>query len=194
VDYNNRHELIEYVKSLVKDNLDAVKNISDIEVYDTIIDVLFDIDSKVYLKPSEKADILQKLFNSMRRLDVLQPLIDDKNITEIMVNGSDNIFIEKDGKVVRADVTFSSEDKLRDVINNIVSKVNRSINESSPIVDARLSDGSRVNAVTPPIALNGSTLTIRKFPDTPMTSDQLIRYGSITDEVGDFLHKLVKAK
>jgi pilus assembly protein CpaF len=190
----NNLELFDFVKKIVTDKLESIKNVSDDDVHETIIQALIDIDSSFYTKPSTKAYILQKLFNSMRRLDVLQPLIEDKSITEIMVNGPNNIFIEKHGRIIRADVQFSSEDKLRDVINNIVAKVNRTINESSPIVDARLQDGSRVNAVVPPITLSGATLTIRKFPEKPMTSEELVRYSSITEEVSSFLQKLVCSK
>jgi len=130
----------------------------------------------------------------MRRLDVLQPLIDDKSITEIMINGPDSIFIERDGRVSKLNVKFESRRKLEDVIQTIVSRVNRTVNEASPIVDARLPDGSRVNVVLPPIALNGPVVTIRKFPEKPMTIEQLIKYGSITEEVAEVLERLVKAK
>jgi pilus assembly protein CpaF len=182
------------VKVEVKDRLDLKRNVSDEDVYELIIDILMEQDRKVYLKPSQKVEILETLFNAMRRLDVLQPLIDDKSITEIMINGPENVFVEKDGRVERAPVRFSSEDKLRDVINHIVARVNRSINEASPICDARLSDGSRVNAVIPPLALQGPVLTIRKFPEKPMSIEQLIRYGSITKEVAVFLKKMIQAK
>lgn len=190
----NKDEVYKTVKNTVKEILESKKNITDDEVYETIIDVLTGLDKEIYLKPSEKVYILQTLFDSMRRLDVLQRLIDDKSITEIMINGPENIFIEKDGKVIRSNLKFSDEDKLRDVINNIVARVGRSINEASPICDARLEDGSRVNAIIPPLALQGPVLTIRKFSEKPMTIDQLIRYGSITKEVAEFIYKLIKAK
>jgi pilus assembly protein CpaF len=182
------------VKVEVKDCLDLKRNVSDEDVYELIMDILLQQDRKVYLKPSQKVEILETLFNAMRRLDVLQPLIDDKSITEIMINGPENVFVEKDGRVERAPVRFSSEGKLRDVINHIVARVNRIINEASPICDARLSDGSRVNAVIPPLALQGPVLTIRKFPEKPMSIEQLIRYGSITKEVAVFLKKIIQAK
>jgi pilus assembly protein CpaF len=111
-----------------------------------------------------------------------------------MINGPDTIFIEKNGKTYRLDVRFENRRKLEDVIQTMVSKVNRTVNESSPIVDARLEDGSRVNVVLPPIALNGPIVTIRKFPEKPMTIDQLIEYGSITEEVADVLNRMVRAK
>jgi pilus assembly protein CpaF len=182
------------VKSDVKERLDLRRNVSDDDVYEMIIEILMEQERRVYLKPSEKVEILETLFNAMRRLDILQPLIEDPSITEIMINGPENIFIEKEGKVERVKLKFSSEDKLRDVIHNIVARVNRSINEATPICDARLLDGSRVNAVIPPLALQGPVLTIRKFPEKPMSIEQLIRYGSITKEVADFLKKIIEAK
>lgn len=130
----------------------------------------------------------------MRDLDALQPLIDDKSITEIMINGPDNIFVEQNGRLFKSKRAFSSKEALENVIQNIVSRVNRTVNESSPIVDARLKDGSRVNVVLPPIALNGPTVTIRKFPEKPMTVEQLIAYNSITPEVAELLERMVKAK
>jgi len=111
-----------------------------------------------------------------------------------MINGPDSIFIERDGRVSKLNVKFESRRKLEDVIQTIVSRVNRTVNEASPIVDARLPDGSRVNVVLPPIALNGPVVTIRKFPEKPMTIEQLIKYGSITEEVAEVLERLVKAK
>ncbi|MGV8167069.1 MAG: CpaF family protein [Alkaliphilus sp.] len=142
----------------------------------------------------EKKFIIDAVFNSIRRLDVLQPLIDDETITEIMVNGYESIFIERDGATTKLDVKFESQRKLEDVIQTIVSKVNRIVNESSPIVDARLSDGSRINVVLPPVALNGPILTIRKFKRDKITIQDLIEISSITEEVAEFLEDIVKAK
>lgn len=194
MDRYSRTQYVEKVKERMMEQLEVKMNTSDDEVFEILMNCILSMDSEVYTKPSEKVDILYTLFNRMRRLDVLQPLIEDKDITEIMVNGHRNIFIERDGRVRRADFVLPSEEKLRDIINNIVSRVNRTINEASPICDARLSDGSRVNAVIPPVALGGSTLTIRKFSEKPMTIQQLIRYGSITKEVAIFLEKCVRAK
>jgi pilus assembly protein CpaF len=130
----------------------------------------------------------------MRRLDILQPIIEDKSVTEIMINGPDCIFIERNGKVKKLDAKFESSRKLEDVIQNIVSKVNRTVNESTPVVDARLKDGSRVNVVLPPIALNGPIVTIRKFPDKPMTMEQLIEYDSLSRDTAELLKRMVAAK
>ena len=138
--------------------------------------------------------LIEGVFNSMRGLDVLQPLVDDPSITEIMINGPDHIFIEQNGRLFQKDISFGTNEKLENVILNIVSKVNRTVNEANPIVDARLLDGSRVNVVLPPIALDGPTVTIRKFPEDPMTVQKLIEYGSITPEVAELLERMVKAK
>ena len=138
--------------------------------------------------------MIETVFNSMRGLDVLQPLVDDPSITEIMINGPHHVFIEQNGRLYQKNVSFGSNDNLLNVILNIVSKVNRTVNEANPIVDARLLDGSRVNVVLPPIALDGPTVTIRKFPEDPMTVKKLIEYGSITPEVAELLERMVKAK
>jgi len=189
-----REELISEIKQTVNNNIDLKKDISDEEIKEAITQAVFERSSRSYLSISEKRDIITAVFNSMRRLDVIQPLVDDKSITEIMINGPDNIFIEKDGKVFRTDVCFESRQKLENVIQSIVSKVNRTVNEASPIVDARLKDGSRVNVVLPPIALNGPVMTISKFPDRPMTIEQLIELGSITEEAARVLQRMVIAK
>lgn len=130
----------------------------------------------------------------MEQLDVLQELIDDESVTEIMVNGPDHIFVERGGKLTRWNKVFTSEEKLEDVIQQIVGRCNRVVNESMPIVDARLENGARVNAVVYPVALNGPILTIRRFPDDPITMEKLIAFGSITEECAQFLKKLVQAR
>jgi pilus assembly protein CpaF len=143
---------------------------------------------------SEKIELVNTVYNSIRKLDVLQPLVDDKDITEIMINGHKNIFVEKDGEVVEVKTVFEDQKKLENLIQKIVSDVNRVVNESSPIVDARLQDGSRVNVVLPPISLCGPIVTIRKFPEDAMTVEKLIRYGSITPDVAKILENFVLAK
>lgn len=130
----------------------------------------------------------------MRKLDVLQELIEDESVTEIMVNGPDAIFVERAGKLTRWNKTFTSKEKLEDVIQQIVGRCNRVVNESMPIVDARLENGARVNAVVYPVALNGPILTIRRFPDDPITMEKLISLDSITEECAEFLKKLVQAR
>ena len=141
----------------------------------------------------KRTAISRELFYSVRRLDILQDLIEDREVTEIMVNGPDTIYVEKNGRLFKWDHRFSSREKLEDVIQQIVGKVNRVVNESSPIVDARLPDGSRVNVVIAPVALDGPVLTIRRFPEEPITMEKLIRFGSITQEAAEFLKTLVAA-
>lgn len=147
-----------------------------------------------YLTIEEKMELVKKIFNSVRRLDVLQELLEDQDITEIMINGPDHIFIEKGGRLLDSGKKFPSQAKLEDVIQQIVSKVNRVVNEASPIVDVRLLDGSRVNVVLPPVALDGPVMTIRRFPENPFDMDKLLELGSITKEATVFLRTLVEAR
>ena len=147
-----------------------------------------------YLTIEEKMEPVKKIFNSVRRLDVLQELLEDQDITEIMINGPDHIFIEKGGRLLDSGKKFPSQAKLEDVIQQIVSKVNRVVNEASPIVDVRLLDGSRVNVVLPPVALDGPVMTIRRFPENPFDMDKLLELGSITKEAAVFLRTLVEAR
>ena len=147
-----------------------------------------------YLTIEEKMELVKKIFNSVRRLDVLQELLEDQDITEIMINGPDHIFIEKGGRLLDSGKKFPSQAKLEDVIQQIVSKVNRVVNEASPIVDVRLLDGSRVNVVLPPVALEGPVMTIRRFPENPFDMDKLLELGSITKEAAVFLRTLVEAR
>ncbi|MGB7605727.1 MAG: CpaF family protein [Lutisporaceae bacterium] len=185
---------VEYIKSLVRDNLDFNKDLNDEDIMELITDIVFDRSSQSYISITEKKEIIDMVFNSIRRLDVLQPLLDDSSITEIMINGPKDIFIEKDGRTFKVETSFESKERLEDVIQAIVGKVNRTVNESSPIVDARLADGSRVSVVLPPTALNGPILTIRKFSYEPITIKKLIEWESINDEAAEFLDLLVKAK
>lgn len=147
-----------------------------------------------YLTIEEKMELVKKIFNSVRRLDVLQELLEDQDITEIMINGPDHIFIEKGGRLLDSGKKFPSQAELEDVIQQIVSKVNRVVNEASPIVDVRLLDGSRVNVVLPPVALDGPVMTIRRFPENPFDMDKLLELGSITKEAAVFLRTLVEAR
>jgi len=147
-----------------------------------------------YMSLSEKADIADQVFSLIRGLGILDSILYDDDITEIMINGKDDIFIEKAGKLMRLEERFESNEKLEDVIQKIVAMAGREVNEANPIVDTRLADGSRVNVVLPPISLKGPIVTIRKFSKEPMTVDKLIRYGSITPQIAEVLEVLVKAK
>jgi pilus assembly protein CpaF len=190
----NMEEYIAQIQRIVSSRLDLTKDVTDQEIQQVIDSVILEKAKDRYLSITEKTDIRKGVFNSMRGLDVLQPLVDDPSVTEIMINGPENIFVEQNGRLFRKHVSFGSSEKLENVIQTIVSKVNRTVNESTPIVDARLQDGSRVNVVLPPIALNGPTVTIRKFPENPFTMQQLISIGSITPEVDELLHRMVKSK
>lgn len=191
---DNINEYIQDVRLMVSDRLDLTRDLSDDEIREVISTIIAEKSQEKYLSLAEKKAVMDGVFNSMRGLDVLQPLVDDPTVTEIMINGPDDVFIEQNGKLFKKNISFGSSEKLENVIQNIVARVNRTVNESTPIVDARLKDGSRVNVVLPPIALNGPTVTIRKFPEDPMTMDKLIEYKSITPEVAEFLKRLVKAK
>lgn len=188
--------IIDSLKKILQSDNYVQKDLSDDEIKEVIKEKLSACINEKSLRISvgQKKNILDKVFNSVKRLDILQPLIENKEISEIMINGCDDVFIEKNGKVIRLDVKFENKQILENIVQKIVSTVNREVNEKTPIVDARLKDGSRVNVVLPPIALNGPIITIRKFPDTPFTIEKMIEIGSITQEVADFLHKLVISK
>ncbi len=185
---------IRQIREIVSNRLDLTRNISDDEIREVISEIVMEQSRQQYMSLNEKKILMEGVFNSMRGLDVLQPLVDDPSITEIMINGPHNVFVEQNGRLYKKDVSFGTNEKLENVILNIVSKVNRTVNEANPIVDARLLDGSRVNVVLPPIALDGPTVTIRKFPEDPMTMEKLISYGSITPEVAELLERMVQAK
>lgn len=174
--------------------LDLSKEVADDELMEVIHRVLGEDETGDYISLREKAGIGKELFNAFRKLDILQELLEDDEITEIMINGTENIFIEKDGKLFQLEKRFADRRKLEDVIQQIVAKANRIVNEASPIVDARLEDGSRVNVVLYPVALNGPIVTIRKFSREVMTMQELIRRQSISREIDEFLKKLVIAQ
>ena len=174
--------------------LDCYNDIEDEKVLEWIDEAIIDKSKNVFLTLQEKKRIRKELFNALRKLDVLQELVDCSDVTEIMINGAGHIFIEKNGQLLEWNKHFETKEKLWDVIQQIVSKTNRVVNEASPRVDTRLDNGSRVNVVLQPIALNGPIVTIRRFPDTPITMEKLIELGSIDESTVEFLHKLVKAK
>ena len=178
----------------ILEQIDLTKETDDEELQELIRTVLDEAADEEYIPLSDKIRIGRELFNSFRKLDVLQELLEDDSITEIMVNGIDHIFYEKEGRIFRSKKCFLSQERLLDVIQQIVGESNRYVNEASPIVDARLKDGSRVNVVLNPVAVNGPILTIRKFPSEAITMEQLICIGSVTDEAANFLKKLVAAK
>lgn len=185
--------LKQQLQETVRQRMDMSSELSDAQIGEIIDSVIMEKSREVYMSAVTKLTLRQELFNAIRRLDLLQELIDDKTVTEIMVNGADAIFYERDGRIYTWDRHFESREKLEDVIQQIVSRSNRQVNESIPIVDARLKDGSRVNVVLDPVALNGPILTIRKFPEEAITMEDLIRWESISQEASEYLKVLVKA-
>lgn len=184
----------EEVKSIVLNRLDLTQETDDSVIEDMIEEEIIKKSRTESIDLAEKLVLWKEIFNSIRRLDVLQELVEDKSVTEIMINGPDHIFMEQAGRIREWNKQFESKEKLEDVIQQIVSASNRMVNEANPIVDVRLQDGSRVNVVLYPIALEGPVVTIRKFPEKPIDIAQLLRFGSITEEAADFLKKLVVAK
>lgn len=187
-------ELFIKLKKEIYEELDVSLDISDDYLYEIIDECIYKATAVKRLSLNQREMLRTRLYNSIKKLDVLQELIEDDEITEIMVNGYDNIFIERNGCITRCERQFESEEKLADVAQRIAAMSNKIINESSPIVDTRLPDGSRVNMVLPPIAIDGPIITIRKFYRTPMDIKRMIQAGSITVEAADFLKLLVKAK
>lgn len=187
-------EIFRALRRGLMDRLDLARELSDQEILDEIDQLILSGTSEVCLSLKEKVELRQELFHSVRKLDVLQELIEDETVTEIMVNGPDAIFVERKGKLKKWDKCFTSREKLEDVIQQIVGRCNRVVNEAMPIADARLENGARVNAVIQPVALNGPILTIRRFPDTPVTMEKLISLGSLPRECAEFLAVLVKAR
>ncbi|MGC4018776.1 MAG: CpaF family protein [Muricomes sp.] len=185
---------LEEMYDKVLEQMDMGHEMEDEELLELIHMVINDVSREKYMPLEEKIRLSKELFNAFRKLDILQDLIEDEDVTEIMINGTDNIFLEKNGRVCQSDKHFLSVNKLEDVIQQIVAGTNRYVNESSPIVDARLEDGSRVNVVLKPVALNGPIMTIRKFPKEKVTMEQLISWGSISLEGAEFLEMLVCAK
>lgn len=187
-------ENFQMLRKQLMEKLDLFRELSDEEILDAIDDLILHTKREACISLKEKVELRQELFYSVRKLDVLQELIDDNSVTEIMVNGPESIFVERNGMLSKWNKSFTSKEKLEDVIQQIVGKCNRVVNESMPIVDARLENGARVNAVIAPVALNGPILTIRRFPDKPITMERLISLGSLTEECAAVLEKLVQAR
>lgn len=176
------------------EQLNSLWESDDEEILEKIDELLLQEGSNYGLSLNEKANLRKELFRSIRKLDVLQELLEDTSITEIMVNGWDKIFIEREGHLITWNKTFTSSGKLEDVIQQIVARCNRVINTLHPIVDARLENGARVNAVIPPVSVDGPILTIRQFPKEAITMKTLLEKQSITKQVLSFLLPLVKAR
>ena len=187
-------ELYKQIRHNVYQNLDIARNITDDELYSVIDSCIYDASRQKIISIRQKEELRNRIYNSIKKLDILQELLENPDITEIMVNGKDNIFYEKSGYIEKWNKHFDSEQKLADIAQRIAAMSNRVVNEACPIIDTRLEDGSRVNIVLPPVAMDGPVITIRKFYDKPLTIDRLIELGSITEEAAHFLEKLVKSR
>ena len=187
-------EIVRQLQKKIKEDLNFAEELSDEQLKELIGKYLLEKEKKYSYSLQQRKQIGKEIFDSFRKLDILQDLIDDDDITEIMVNGPEDIFIEKSGAIYKTNLKFESKEKLLQIINQIVSECNRSVNESTPIVDARLKKGARVNVVLYPIALNGPILTIRKFPKNPITMKKLIELEAVSEEAVEFLRKAVAAK
>lgn len=186
-------ETLNKLKKIVMEALDPTRDMNEEEILQTIDNIYLKIDKELSLSASQKIEYRKLLFNDIKRLDVLQELIDDDSITEIMVNGWDRIFIERDGVICEWNKHFENEQRLQDIVQRIAGMSNKIVNEALPISDTRLADGSRVNIVMNPVAINGPIITIRKFYETPLSMEKMIELESINIEVAELLRKLVIA-
>lgn len=181
------------ISAQVREKIDLSREVSDDEIQDIIDDIIVSFGRRNALSLAERQELGKSIFHSIRKMDILQELIDSDDITEIMINGTENIFIEKAGRIRQWEKRFETKEKLEDVIQKIVAKCNRTVNEASPIADARLENGARVNIVLAPVALNGPIVTIRRFRDTPISMEDLLSFGSVSREAAADLEKLVIA-
>lgn len=186
-------ETIKSIKEKIIRNLDLSKHMSDEEIRDLIDGEILRHRKSLLLSPKERIQLSRDIFYNIRRYGILQELLQDSQITEIMVNGTEPVFVEKKGKLIQLSIRFESQEMLKQVIQQMVSEANRVVNEAAPIVDVRLKDGSRVNVVLSPVAINGPILTIRRFPEEAITMQQLIAMNSVSKEIALFLQKQVEA-
>ena len=189
---NNKKDMYSRLREAVMRELGSDTELGDDRLVSTIDRVLDSVSAEYSLGLRDKLELRSRLFNSFRRLDVLQELLDDRTVTEIMINSSTEIFIEKNNTIRRWELSFENSERLEDIIQQIVSRINRRVNTSHPIADARLPDGSRVHIVLPPIALKGPTVTIRKFPE-PIEMERMIGSGTISREAAELLRELVRS-
>ena len=183
--------LREEIRQRILEGMDLSRDIDDEEIRRIIRREIIHAARDRPLAIYERVRLERELFNSLRKLDALQELLDMPGVTEIMINGPDRIFVEENGRLKKSPISFSSAEKLYDVIQQIVAENNRVVNESSPIVDTKLMDGSRVNVILPPVSVDGATVTIRRFPEERIDMEKLISIGSINSEIADFLRDLV---
>ncbi len=190
----SREERRKKLREKLAAKIDYATERSDEEIRELIDEMLVRESKTSPMTLAERKQLRRELFDAIRKLDVLQELVDDPHITEIMINGPGSVFVEQDGRLFQSDLRFESQEKLQNVIQQIVADCNRVVNEASPIVDARLENGARVNVVLNPVALNGPIVTIRRFPEKPIMMEDLIAYGSVSGEVCEWLSRLVRAK
>lgn len=193
MDFEQEQRVVAEIKRYVSENLPLSK-MEDAELEERIEEIVYQKLQGIYCSIDQRVSIVQQVYSSIRGFGLLDSIISDDTITEVMINGPENVFIEQNGRLFKLDKQFESQRRLEDIIQRIVGLAGREVNQANPICDTRLPDGSRVNVVLPPIALCGPTLTIRKFSKTPMTIEKLIKYGSITQDIADKLQLLVKAK
>ena len=193
MDFNDEQKIVKDIREYISDNF-SLSQYEDEELEEKVEEITEQYLQGRYLPIEQRVSIVEQVYSSIRGLGLLDSIIKDDTITEVMINGPKHIFIEQNGRLRKLDKEFEDERKLVDVIQRIVGKAGREVNQANPICDTRLEDGSRVNVVLPPIARCGPTVTIRKFSSEPMTIEKLIRYGSITQKIADNLELLVKAK
>lgn len=186
-------KIIKELKSQILDTF-TLSSMSDEELHEGIESLVAESLSNQYIPIGQKADIVGQIYSSIRGFGLLDTIMKDDTITEVMINGTNHIFVEQNGVARRLEQSFESEKQLEDIIQRVVGRAGREVTQASPIVDTRLPDGSRVNVVLPPISLCGPVVTIRKFSKEPMTMEKLISYGSLPKKVADFLRILVQAK
>lgn len=183
----------EELKRIVLNSIDMTKEIDNKELHGVIDGVIEEDSQYKYISVQKRRDIHKKIFDSIRGFGVIEEALEDQEVTEIMINGKDNIFVEKKGRIYKLKEKFGSENELNNMIQQIVGNTNRRVNETNPIVDTRLPDGSRVNVILPPVALDGAIVTIRKFSKNIITMDEMVNMGTITEDAANFMNKLVKA-
>lgn len=193
MDFEQEQRLVNEIKDEITMTL-SLSKMSDQELEEKVEEIVMKRIGGRYCSIEQRLSVVQQVYSSIRGFGLLDTILNDDSITEVMINGPENVFIEQNGRLFKLDKQFESQRRLEDVIQRIVGLAGREVNQANPICDTRLPDGSRVNVVLPPIALCGPTLTIRKFSKTPMTIEKLISYGSITQEIADKLELLVKAK
>lgn len=186
-------EQFQILRKRLLEKLENAGSLSDDEIIEKINEIIIEAGREFYLSLKRKEELQKELFNSIRKLDILQELIDDDTITEVMVNGTEGIFIEKNGRLMKWDKNFCTRQKIEDLVQSIAAKSNRIVNETVPIADARLENGARVNIVLPPAAINGPIITIRQFPSRPIQIEELIAWNAVTEEAAEFLRQLVIA-